>query len=62
MIRWICDWLTILLIPVGATAGFVFGQWVAPEPVIIERTDTLYLPPVPEFIEMFRLQCEWVAR
>ena len=34
----------------------------APEPVVIERVDTLYRPPVPEFIEMFRLQCEWVAR
>ena len=33
-----------------------------PEPVIIERTDTLYRPPVPEFIEAFRLQCEWVPR
>ena len=33
-----------------------------PEPVIIVRVDTLYRPPVPEFIEAFRLQCEWVAR
>ena len=50
-------------------AGLILTGWLwreetmePPEPVIIERVDTLYRPPVPEFIEAFRLQCEWVAR
>ena len=55
----------VLIILFGTAIGIYLGHhWRAPppEPVIIERVDTLYRPPVPEFIEAFRLQCEWVVR
>jgi len=63
MKRWIHD-IALALVLTALTFLSILG-WLhtpTPETVIIERTDTIYRPPVPEFIEAFRLQCEWVAR
>ena len=51
----IVTWICFVLVSIGS----VLGERAA-EPTTIERVDTLYMPPVPEFIEAWRLQCYWV--
>ena len=46
----------------------LFSFWLgrlskgAPEPVVVEHTDTVRAPPDPDFIEAFRLDCRWIPR
>ena len=54
-------WFLPIVLVVGSFAcGWLWRGVNIPSPVVIERVDTLYRPPVPEFIEMFRLQCYWI--
>lgn len=45
---------------IGFSVGGGLGE--PPAPVVVERVDTVHSPPVPDFIEVFELQCYWIPK